>query len=130
MERDPSGTDYGQYWQPENQQQDDGYPQPAQQGPQAPADSSYQGYDQSGYGYPPAYPDQQQYQQQPYAAPYPDQQYAGQSYGGQQQYADPQYQQQYAPYPDQQQYQADPYQAQGYYQAAPEYGVPAQQLPE
>jgi len=127
MERDPSGTDYGQYWQPENQQQGDGYAQPAQPAAQAPAEPSYQGYDQSGYGYPSGYPDQQQYQQQPYAAPYPDQQY-----GGQQPYADPQYQQQpYAPYPDQQQYQGDPYQAQGYYQAAPEYGgVPAQQLPE
>jgi hypothetical protein len=137
MERDPSGTDYGQHWQPEEQQQADGYPPPAQQ-PPIPAQPPYQGYDQQGYGYPSAYPEQQPYQQQQYAAPQPGQQYAGQ------QYAEPQYQQPYAPYPEQQQqqqqyqadpyqaaapYQADPYQAQGYYQGA-EYGVPAQQTAE
>src|SRR5947208_548313 len=37
MERDPSGTDYGQYWQPE-QQQPEGYPEPAQPQPKADTD--------------------------------------------------------------------------------------------
>ncbi|MFC1414960.1 PQQ-binding-like beta-propeller repeat protein [Streptacidiphilus sp. N1-12] len=107
MERDPSGTEYGQYWQPEAQQPE-GYAQPAP--PQA------QAYDQSaGYGYPPAYPEQ----------PYPEQAYQ-----------DPQYQaQQYAAYPEQQQYQgyyqpsADytGYQQAEYQPTEYQYGVPAQQ---
>lgn len=113
MERDPSGTDYGQYWQPEAQ---------------------------PGYGYPPAYPEQPypdqppHPEQQQYADP---QQYAEQPY--QQQYADPRYQQQYAQpgYGEQAPYQADPYQSepyrgdpaypsQDYYQSGGP-GVPGQQ---
>jgi hypothetical protein len=139
MERDPSGTDYGQYWQPEDQQVD-GRPQPAQ--PQAAADPSYQGYDQSGYGYPSTYPDQQQYQQQQsYAPPYPEQPYGEpQPY---QPYPDQQYPDQQYPatgYPADPSYPAaPPYPAQGYYQApeqptteqqASGYGVPGQQAAE
>ncbi|MHA6763670.1 outer membrane protein assembly factor BamB family protein [Streptacidiphilus sp. PAMC 29251] len=100
MERDPSGTEYGQYWQPEDQQAE-GHPPPVP--PQG------EGYDQSGYGYP--------------AQPYPEQQpYQEQSYPEQQSYPDPPYQpqpQQYAAYPEQQQYPAAPYPDQGYYQPTP-----------
>lgn len=121
MERDPSGTDYGQYWQPEAQP---GYGQ-------TPAIPEQQRYpDQQQYGEQP-----QQYQdpsyQQPYAAPgypsagYPDASYAEQQYPAAP-YADPAYP--YPQQPGQPSYPQPPYGDEQYpYQPA---GYPAQDYPQ